>query len=259
MAESRPTDTRSAVYKTFSLLRSFSDKDSGGVGVSELARRAELSKSTAHRLLASLVANGAVERAGDVYRLGPLVFELTSVSVDRKQEIVGETLTPFLAALFEQTRQTVHLAYLQGTEVVYVNKLFSARKVSAPSRIGGRAPAYCTGVGKAMLAWDMARADSVIKAGLTKWTPYTITDEKQFREELATVRRQGVAYDRQEITLGLSCVAAPIFGRDSSPIAAMSVSGPASQFDPQQYIPALKRITQAAGRALLSYKASERA
>ena len=147
---------------------------------------------------------------------------------------MGETLTPFLAALFEQTRQTVHLAYLQGTEVVYVNKLFSARKVSAPSRIGGRAPAYCTGVGKAMLAWDMARADSVIKAGLTKWTPYTITDEKQFREELATVRRQGVAYDRQEITLGLSCVAASIFGRDSSPIAAMSVSGPASQFDPQR-------------------------
>lgn len=247
------SDTRSAVDKAFSLLRSFSDQDSDGVRLSELARRAGLSKTTAHRLLASLVANGAVERAGDVYRLGPLVFDLTAVTVDRKSEVVGEILTPFLAALFEQTRKTVHLAYLQGNEVVYVNKLFSARRVAAPSRIGGRAPAYCTGVGKAMLAWDMARADSVIRAGFNKWTPYTITDEQHFKEELAAVRKFGIAYDHQEITLGLSCIAAPIFGRNNKPIAAMSVSGPAAEFEPREFIPVLKRITQAAGRALLPY------
>ena len=248
------SDPRSAVDKAFSLLRSFSDNDSLGVGVSELARRADLPKSTAHRLLTTLVANGAVERAGEVYRLGPLCYELTSERGSRHTEFISEVLTPFLAGLFEETRQTVHLAFLQGNEVVYVNKLFSARRVTSPSRIGGRAPAYCTGVGKALMAWDEMRIEAAIKGGLHRWTPYTITDPDEFREELGQVRRDGVAFDRQEILVGLSCVAAPIYGRYNLPVAAMSVSGPTSQFDPGVHIPALKRICAAAGKAVLFHQ-----
>ncbi|WJZ03618.1 IclR family transcriptional regulator [Corynebacterium freiburgense] len=247
-------DTRSSVDKAFSLLRSFSDHDAAGVGVSELARRACLSKSTAHRLLATLVANGAVERSGDFYRLGPLCFELTSDQGTRAHDMISEILTPFLAVLFERTRQTVHLATLQGNEVVYINKLFSARRIASPSRIGGRAPAYCTGVGKAMLAWDYVRAESTIASGLHRWTPYTITDPEEFREELATIRNEGIAYDRQEIALGLSCIAAPIFGRNNEPIAAMSVSGASTQFKPEEHVAALKRICAAAGRAALEHQ-----
>ncbi|TWT25499.1 IclR family transcriptional regulator [Corynebacterium canis] len=254
MNSAKPADTRSAVDKAFSLLRSFSDHDTAGVGVSELARRAEMSKSTAHRLLATLVANGAVERSGEVYRLGPLCFELTSDRGTRTSDILSEILTPFLAVLFERTRQTVHLAALQGNEVVYINKLFSARRIASPSRIGGRAPAYCTGVGKAMLAWDPVRAESAISSGLHRWTPYTITDPEEIREELATIRKDGIAHDRQEIALGLSCIAAPIFGRNNEPIAAMSVSGASSQFKPEEHILALKRICAAAGRAALEHQ-----
>ncbi|MDO4685526.1 MAG: IclR family transcriptional regulator [Corynebacterium sp.] len=254
MITQKTSDTRSSVDKAFSLLRSFSDHDAAGVGVSELARRADMSKSTAHRLLATLVANGAVERSGDVYRLGPLCFELTSEKGTRIHDMISEVLTPFLAVLFERTRQTVHLATLQGNEVVYINKLFSARRIASPSRIGGRAPAYCTGVGKAMLAWDEVRTESTITAGLHRWTPYTITDPDEIREELAQIRKEGIAYDRQEITLGLSCIAAPIFGRNNTPIAAMSVSGSSTQFKPQEHIIALKRICAAAGRAALEHQ-----
>lgn len=248
------SDPRSAVDKAFSLLRCFSPNDASGVGVSELARRAELSKSTAHRLLAMLVANGAVERADDYYRLGPLCFELTQQSVSESAELISEVLTPHLAALFEQTRHTVQLGYLEGTEVVYVNKLFSAQRVSSPSRIGGRAPAVCTGIGKALLAWDETRLESALQRGLPKWTPYTITDADELRQELEQVRIEGLAYDRQEISMGLSCVAAPIFGRNNQAVAAMSISGHAAQFRPEQFAPALRRTCAAASKALLNYQ-----
>lgn len=249
---SATSDTRSAVDKAFSLIRCFNPEDTAGVGVSELARRAHLSKSTAHRLLATLVSNGAVQRGGDVYRLGPLFFELTSEAASKRGEHVAEVLTPFLAALFERTRATVHLAYMEGTDVLYANKLFSVRGVNAPSRIGGRVPGFCTGVGKAMMAWDSFLVDQAIERGLPRWTPGTITDPTELRRTLACVGDEGVAYDREEITQGLHCVAAPVFGLGNEAVAAMSVSGPVGSFTPEDHVAILKKITQAATKAYIA-------
>ena len=251
------TDTRSAIDKAFSLLRSFSAEDASGVGVSELARRADLSKSTAHRILAALVENDAVERSGNVYRLGTLCYDLVSNPEDEYHNTFSELLTPYLAALFEQTRHTVHLAYLYGNQVAYINKLFTTRRISSPSRIGGRAPAYCTGVGKAMLAWDQPRAKSVVESGLHPWTPYTITDPNEFWEELQRIRAEGFAYDNQEITLGLSCVAAPILGQNNVPVAALSVSGAYGVFRSSDFIGPLKRVSAAASKAVLAVQRSQ--
>lgn len=245
-------DTRSSVDKAFSLIRAFTPDDAAGVGVSELARRAGLSKSTAHRLLATLVQNNAVQRASDVYRLGSLFTELNREETTRHGELVSEVLTPFLAALFERSRNTVHLGYLVGTDVTYANKLFSVHGVATPSRIGGRVPGYATGVGKAIMAWDENLAEAAIHKGLSKWTPYTTTDPNKLREVLARVREEGVAYDREEISVGLSCVAAPVFGRGTVPVAAMSVSSPTDSFRPVEHITTLKRICAAASKAYLA-------
>lgn len=242
-------DSRSSVDKAFSILRAFTPEDAAGVGVSELARRAGLSKSTAHRLLNTLVNNGAVQRAGEVYRLGDLFGELNREESTRQRELVSEVLTPFLAALFERSRHTVHLGYLVGTDVAYANKLFSARGVPAPSRIGGRLPGYTTGVGKAIMAFDENLIESMIHKGMSRWTPNTIDDPEVFRRELAQVREEGVSYDREEISVGLSCVAAPIFGRGPVPVAAMSISFSTEEFQPAEHIPTLKRITAAASKA----------
>lgn len=244
-------DSRSSVDKAFSLLRAFTPEDTTGVGVSELARRADLSKSTAHRLLNTLVQNGAVQRAGEVYRVSGFFPELGQEEITQQGELISEVLTPFLAALFERSRNTVHLGYLIGTDVSYANKLFSVQGVATPSRIGGRVPGYATGVGKAIMAYDENLIEIAIKKGLTKWTPNTIDDPEEFRQLLGRVREEGIAYDREEIQLGLSCVAAPIFGRGSVPIAAMSVSGSTSDFRPEDHIPTLKRITATASKAFL--------
>ncbi|WIM71631.1 IclR family transcriptional regulator C-terminal domain-containing protein [Corynebacterium suedekumii] len=106
-----------------------------------------------------------------------------------------------------------------------------------------------------MMAWDENLTERTIEKGFSRWTRNTITDPDEFRQVLAQVREEGLAYDREEISAGLSCVAAPIFGRGPVPVAAMSVSGPTATFTAEDHIPGLRRITAAAPKA---YKAAVR-
>lgn len=249
---------RGSVDKAVDILKVFQDQPSG-LGITEVAKLAHLPKTTTHRLMHTLTQNGALERSGDTYRLGPLVFDLVSGSGNSERaNVISEVVTPFLASLFEQTRHTVHLAYLTGKDVAYANKLFSTQKVTSPSRIGGRAPSYCTGVGKALLAFDPARAETVLAGELIQWTPHTITDPEKLRMELATIRSEGIAYDMEEISPGLSCVAAPVFGLENQAVAALSVSSPSATFDPGALIPPLQRIAAAACRAIRSHQNAQR-
>lgn len=243
-------DSRSAVGKALSLLAAFGRDAGMGLGVSELARRAELSKSTAFRLLATLEEFGAVERAGRSYRLGPMVHAFADPAMDRGTEAMRELLTPWLIQLYTATRQTVHMAMLDGPQVVYLNKLHGPHAVAAPSRIGGRAPAFCTGVGKALLAHDFDLTEQILAGDLPRWTPNTITDPAAIRAELEEVRRTGIAHDREEIQPGLTCIAAAVSGPDGKPVAALSVSGPTGIFDPGAHEKALRAVAFEAGRRL---------
>lgn len=250
MSESPTPDTRSAVDKAMALLNAFGEDAYTGVGVSELARRANLSKSTAFRHLADLQANGAVERAGNSYRLGKMIQDLGSTHDSQAQQRLRDILTPFLADLYVLTKQTVHLAVLHGTDVVYLNKLYGHLPVRSPSRIGGRAPAYCTAVGKVLLAHDEQTLELVKSRPLHQWTPATITDPEVLDVEMGRIRRTNVAYDREEILLGLSCIAAPVMGADRRPVAALSISGPSKIFHPESQIEVLLRLCHQASQSL---------
>ena len=248
---------RGSVEKAIDILAAFQDHPSG-LGVSEVARLTNLPKTTSHRLLNTLASRGALERSGDIFRLGPVIFDIvSSTGSSVRANLISEVVTPFLASLFEQTRHTVHLAYLEGKDVAYANKLFSTKRLNSPSRIGGRAPSYCTGVGKVLLAHDSARAKLVLKSELTAWTPHTITDPEALRAELLDIRSDGIAYDRQEISLGLSCVAAPVFGLENRAVAALSVSSPSETFAPDKLIPPLQRVAAAAGRAVREHQQAQ--
>jgi len=243
-------DPRSSVAKAVAVLGAFG-KDAGtGLGVSELARRADLSKSTTFRLLAALEETGAVERAGTSYRLGPLIHGMTDIAGDAGTERVRELLTPWLIELYTATKHTVHMAMLDGPQVVYLNKLHGPQAAPAPSRIGGRAPAFCTGVGKALLAHDHELAERVLAGPLPRWTPRTITDPERLRAELAEIRRTGVAHDREEIQPGLTCMAAAVTGPGGRAVAALSVSGPTRVFEHTTHEHALRRLAHAASTRL---------
>lgn len=249
MTEPRP----SPVDRAFDVLRATAAGT--GLTLSELARETGLAKSTTLRLLTALERNDAVTRIGQRYRLGALVHDLDPIPTSPAYERIRRVLTPFLAHLFESTRATVHLATLHGDEVVYLNKLHGPRPIPSPSRIGGGLPAYCTGVGKAMLAFDEGAADRVARGPLVAWTDTTVTSADELAVQLAEIRRRRRAVDRAELTPGLYCVAAPVFDDDETgtggtrAVAALSASA-ADESALKGLEPLVTRVAVAASRAL---------
>jgi IclR family transcriptional regulator, KDG regulon repressor len=242
-------DDRAAVDKAMSLLLAFGEQAHSGVGVSELARRTELSKSTAFRLLGMLERNGVVERVGRQYRLGERLHQLGQDVYSPQHDRVRDAFTPFLGELYERTHQTVHLGALHGSDVVYLAKLYGHRRPPCPSRIGGRVPAHATAIGKVLLAHDPDACERVLAGELTRLTPATLTDPSELATELARVRRAGVAFDREEVQPGLHCVAAPVLSHSGRPIAAISVSV-ATSSALSQVEPVLRRVASDASRFL---------
>lgn len=248
-------DNRTSVDKAVAVLKAFGDDANVGVGVSELSRRAGLSKSTTFRLLGMLERNAMVERIGTAYRFGRAVQTLGAQSTDsHKHDNVRDLLTPYLADLFVSTHLTTQLAVLEGVHVVYLNKLEGHQRLRTPSRIGGHMPAYCTAVGKIFMALDPAVAERALAAERHPWTPSTIVDEHQLRAELARVRREGIAHDRGESLETLSCIAAPVLNKRGMPIAALSVSGASDTFRAHEYEHTLRQVAHAASRTMARYE-----
>ncbi|MFD6279164.1 IclR family transcriptional regulator [Streptomyces sp. NPDC060209] len=244
-----PQEQQTAVDKALTLLMSLAEEDRE-VGVSELARRTQLTKSTAFRLLGILQRNHVVERVGSSYRLGPQLFDIGRRVYGPTPLMLQDRLLPFLTELYVLTQETVHLAVLHRTDVMYVNKLHGHRRARTSTRIGSRLPASCTAVGKALLAFDHDAAELAIAQGLSAPTEHSLTDPEDFRAELARVRREGIAYDREEILPGVACVAVPVMGAAGRPVAAISVSGARDRFAPARVAPELRRIAFEAAREL---------
>lgn len=220
------------------VLAAFTRGPGNVLSLAELGRRTGLPKATLHRLLAALDGLGLVERTGTGYQLGMRLFELGE-HVPRKRQL-REAALPFLQDLFEASHDTVHLAVLDGTDVVYLERIRGHRSAKVASRVGGRLPAYCTGVGKALLAFDAEAAVRVLAMPLAPRTPYTIVDHQRLAEELATIRANGIAFDREENTIGIACAAAPILF-DGRSVGAVSVTcSPPHLDDVARYAPAVK-------------------
>jgi IclR family transcriptional regulator, KDG regulon repressor len=239
-----------SVDKAMDLLDAFGPDDWSGLGVTALARRSGLTKSTAFRVLNALERNGAVERVGNRYRLGDRMQKLGSQVYAPGQQQICDAATPFLVELYETTHRTVHLAVLHGTDVVYLQKLHGHQTVRCPSRIGRRAPAYCTAGGKVLLARNPEAVDATIALGLQRWTAKTPTTPESLMDELNAVRRIGIAFAREEAVPGLICVAAPVLGAHGRPVAAISISGNAGSYDPSKDEAVLRRVAHSATRAL---------
>ncbi|WP_420751329.1 IclR family transcriptional regulator [Rhodococcus sp. O3] len=250
MTTASARDDRAAIDKAVSLLACFGEEGITGVGVSELARRAGLSKSTTHRVLAVLERNKVVERVGTNYRLGTRLHELGRTMYAPGQEELRDLLIPFLTDLYAKTQETVHLAALYGTDVVYLAKLYGHRQLPSPARIGHRIPAHCTAVGKAMLAYDPDAIDATLAGALRRYTDHTIIEPVALAAELASTRRLGVAVENGEVQRGLSCVAVPVIGPSGRPVAALSVSGPTGRLDIRTHAATLRRVASDAARAL---------
>ena len=166
----------SSVATAVRLLKAFSEEQVE-IGISDLARRLGVAKSTVHRLAVTLVADGMLERIPDSgkYRLGIALFRLGSLV--RRRMILSNEARPLLRELREKVNETVHLAVLDGSEIMYVYNLESTQAIRMRSDVGVRKPAYCTAEGQAILAFQPADVvERVVRDGLPARTPQTITD-----------------------------------------------------------------------------------
>ncbi|AOY77943.1 Pectin degradation repressor protein KdgR [Clostridium formicaceticum] len=198
------------------------------LGVTELGDALGLNKSTVFSIIKTL------EFAGYLYKnpkTGKYKLSLKLYSIGREAfnhlDII-EVIKPYLEKLSNKYQETIHLVAADRREVVYIDKIESNQSVRICSKVGERLPMHCTGVGKAILAYqsDKEIEEYIREKGLTAYTKNTITEPESFRQELKNVVKNGYSLDNEEVEEGLFCIAAPIYNFDKEIVYAISVSGP---------------------------------
>jgi DNA-binding IclR family transcriptional regulator len=199
-----------------------------GVAVAEIARETGLHVSTAFHLLRTLVALGYVSQDDGTrrYRLGPKVFQLGAAAWSENH--LAEIAAPLLAAMARRTGETSHLAVRHRDEIITISKIDGSSPVQLAERVGSPRPAHCTAIGKILLAWlpDAERKAFLAQARLEPRTPKTITSVAQLERELVKVRAQGYAFDDEEFTQGIRCIAGPVRNFSGRVAAALGISAP---------------------------------
>lgn len=213
-----------------------------------LVQRSGLPRSTTHRTADTMIRLGWLDKPHDRYRIGNRLFEVSGLAPIRHE--LRESVLPYLQDLYHATRTTVQLGVLDGPRVLVAEKITGHRPMPMLSQVGGTIPTHCSGLGRAILAWsDAETVNAVIEAGLTPRTPRTITSPTAFRRELAAIPDRGWAVDREEGNIGVSCVAAAIFGPLGEVAAALSVTGPTRLVRADRAGPAVRMAAAAASRA----------
>ena len=228
----------------------------GAISLTELSGLANLNKATVHRLLSTLIYKGYVEQNPKTgyYGLTFKLFQLGNKKIEKMDSLsVARSLINELSNLLGET---AHLVVEDNKEVVYIDKFEPSNLTfTMHSRVGSRAPMYCTAVGKALLA---EYPDEVIKevwsnSDIKRLTPNTITDFPLFMEEIAKIRDQGYGVDNEENELGVFCVASDFYNYKGEVAGAISISIPTTRFTdktPDQYIEKVLEYSRKISRLL---------
>ncbi|MCT2343666.1 IclR family transcriptional regulator [Niallia taxi] len=202
-----------------------------GLQIARLSEQVGLSKSTVHRLLATLTNMNYVEKDMDTdkYKLGLQTLFLARNFLNSNTLV--HTAKPFLTKLCKEVNETIHLCTQDREEVLYVDKIESTQTIRMFSRVGSRAPMYCTAVGKVLLSGldPEALEESLSKMEFVSKTAATISSKEELREEIDKVEQQGYALDNNENEKDLRCIAAPIYNHEGRIIASFSISGPSTR------------------------------
>jgi IclR family transcriptional regulator, pca regulon regulatory protein len=200
------------------------------IGTSELARELGLTRSTTHRYIATLAKLGYLQQDPErrKYRLGPRVLDLGFSALNSMD--VREISTPYLRQLSDDTGFTVNLAILDGADIVYVERCRTARpgqrEIDLNLHVGSRLPAYCTALGKSMLAFlpEDERRALVAELDLVQRGPNTVTERAALLAELERIRASGIAVNNEELAYGLRSIAAPITSPSGNAVAAINLA-----------------------------------
>jgi len=241
------------IQKAGELLALF-NRDHTEWGVREAAEKLKMAKSSTHDLMTSLAKLGFLNKTDDNrYRLGWLLVTLSEILLATTE--LRQEARPVMEELAARYQETIHLAVLDDTQAVYVDKLEGRQAVRVElTSLGARLYAHCSALGKVLLAYSPEEeAKRIVRtAGLPRFTDNTITDEEELIQNLVKIRKQEYAYDLEEILPDLCCVAAPIRNHTGKVIAAISMSIPAYRFRRSQteYRDAVMRSGRAVSKRL---------
>jgi DNA-binding IclR family transcriptional regulator len=219
--------------------------------LTELSRRSGVPKASAYRLAQELVRWGLLERRGECYQLGMRIFELGQRVP--ASAVLRAVARPTLTDLFATTRATIHLAVLDGSHVLYLEKFAGEANVHSHSRVGGRLPASCTATGKLLLALSPSaeeQLDHFAETGLPHLTSRTVSSLDELRRQLSLIRARGFAIEIEETLPGFGSIAVPVAGADGTVHAAVSAAAEASRLVPRRLLPELRSAAAAIARAM---------
>ncbi len=199
-----------------------------GLSLTELAEASDQSPATVYRVLSTFAAHDIVEfqPARQLWFIGQEAFRIGNAFLGRGNLV--EHARGAMRDLMLETGETANLAIPDGDQVVFISQVETQAPIRAFFRPGTRGPIYAAGIGKALLAhYPPAEVDRLLRAQtFPAFTPSTITERARMEAELAAIRAQGWAMDDEERTIGMRCVAAPIFNEFHEPVAGLSISGP---------------------------------
>ena len=226
------------------------------LGVSELGRDIGLSRSTTHRYVSTLAVLGYLQQdpATKKYRLGPRVLDLGFSAINSME--LREIAAPHLRELSDETGYTVNMAILDDLDIVYVERCRSSqagqREIDLNLHVGSRLPAYCTSLGKALLAnLDPAdRAERLQRVDFARRGPNTLTSRRALDAELRRVREQGYAVNNEELAYGLRSVAAPVLNHDGEAVAAINLAVHSSMVSSDEIGKRLAPVLQGAAASI---------
>lgn len=214
------------------------------LGIADIADDLGMSRSTTHRYVITLVALGYLEQgASRKYRLGLRVTDLGMSALNSTG--LREHAHPYLEELRQRTSYTTSLGVLEGTEILYVDRVRSFRRgqgaIDLSLHTGSRLPAYCTAMGKLLLANlpDAQQREQIAQVKLTKRAPNTITSKKALREELEEIKSAGFAVNDQELAADLYAIAAPVRNEARDVVAAVNLAAPAGMITLEELVDAL--------------------
>jgi DNA-binding IclR family transcriptional regulator len=242
--------TFSSVENALRILKSFS-MDEPELGGLEIARKLNISKSAAHRLLTTLVSEGFLYKDPQkkLYSLGGSVLSLTNI-VHSQLNIIKDA-TPILNVLTEKTGECSHLAILEEKEVIYLQKIECEHPVRLHTHIGKKNPAFCTSTGQVMIAYlSLQEAERILDDSLSAFTAKTITDRRLLKEKFNQIRNQGYAFANQELEEGVLGISAPIFNEKQEVMAAVTVAGPVRRLKNPMVQHSIIKETMAAGKRI---------
>jgi DNA-binding IclR family transcriptional regulator len=225
-------DNRSGIGRGFAVLEAFTPEQPV-MTLSEVARRAGLPLTTAHRLTSELCATGALERdRGGSYRVGLRLWEIASLAP--RGLPLREVALPFLEDLYVLTHENIQLGVREGHDAVIIERIAGRRAVGVINRVGRRFTLHASGIGLVLLAYAPEEVqDAVLASPLRRFTKYTVTDPDELRSNLTDIRRDGFAVSERQVTIDTRSVAAPVTNSRDDVIASLSIvsrfAGPSAE------------------------------